>query len=340
MRGVIVIEGADAAGKTTLANYICNKFNAKYEHMIYYKDCWTNHLACVRRVIELAENNVVVVDRHWISEVLYAHVFRDGSQYPLAARFMDRMFVKMGALYILCVPSDITKQIARHAERKEIEMYDSIEKIVKIYKDFSVGNNSFNYDKKMNYGLSFIKNGGFLKRNDAIKYDMNYQQPNDLDNIISFSLKNYEINANLRSLSSANIIGNVFDPKVIFVGDKVSNKHPNNIPPWPWGGKCGIISASKILYEAVQELNVDETKVAFCNANVNEDYGPSLNTIVRFFPSARFIALGKVATNKLKYCSNHLNMISVKHPQWVRRFDNKTPFSKYIEQAIPHNVKF
>lgn len=337
MRGVIVIEGADASGKTTLAKYLVERFDGEYVHMTYYKDCWTAHLNCIHKVIKLAEKKLVIVDRHWISESIYAKIFRQGSQYPLSARFMDRMFIKMGAIYIMCIPSNEKEQIKRHASRKEDEMYDNINRVIVAYNDFFHGNDRLNIFTTDDYCLSFMRTGGFKKRDDVILYDMDNQKPGDLSYIADIVDNRYDTNSHWRSHFSANIIGNVVDPKVVFIGEAVSSKHPNNLPPWPWGGKCDTKSASRTLYQAFQDLNVDETKVAFTNTFC-PGFGPELMTLLYAFKDATFIAMGKKAQN---YCvhAQKINIHHVSHPQWIRRFDYNTPYAEYIKDLIPDTVK-
>ena len=63
-----------------------------------------------------ARTKLVIVDRHWISEMIYAKVFRGGSQWPDMPRIMSEEWAKNHAIYILCVPYSLDDTCKRHRE--------------------------------------------------------------------------------------------------------------------------------------------------------------------------------------------------------------------------------
>ena len=71
-----------------------------------------------RLAAEKAENQLVIIDRHWISECAYAEIYRRGSCYPVGARCLDRLLIKLGATTIMCIRSDRFSQLDLHLERK------------------------------------------------------------------------------------------------------------------------------------------------------------------------------------------------------------------------------
>ena len=76
MKGIIVIDGCDGTGKTTLAEAICRRYDGVYIHNTYR---WPTkmplyHTAALHRALKLAKTRLVVIDRLWMSEAIYAEV--------------------------------------------------------------------------------------------------------------------------------------------------------------------------------------------------------------------------------------------------------------------------
>lgn len=105
----IVVEGPDRTGKTTLAKQIA--FEAK---ALYIKLTCTPQLAvampeyhgsildCVEWTLNNVPDTSVVMDRCWISEMIYGTILR----YDLAKKFpyleFERRFRALDAMYIMC----------------------------------------------------------------------------------------------------------------------------------------------------------------------------------------------------------------------------------------------
>ena len=97
MTGIVVLEGANAAGKTTLARHLVERYGARYLHSRPTRDPWRRHVAMLRRAVALSERHLVVLDRHWLSEQVYGRVFGSPA-YDLGARCLDRVLRRYGAL--------------------------------------------------------------------------------------------------------------------------------------------------------------------------------------------------------------------------------------------------
>src|SRR5258708_10796608 len=110
---IIVLEGADQSGKTTLASHLVNVYGAYYMHAKVWKQMLKWHSGIMRRAVRLsARGELVVLDRHWISEFVYGSIFRGGPAYDGArAAHFDQLILQHG-IYILCVPSDPQGQLA------------------------------------------------------------------------------------------------------------------------------------------------------------------------------------------------------------------------------------
>lgn len=79
---LIIVEGPDATGKTSLAKFIARELDGIYMHASGKKSLWTGMMDYHLNMVENAEWNMlnmrrsVVFDRHWPSEWAYGQVLR------------------------------------------------------------------------------------------------------------------------------------------------------------------------------------------------------------------------------------------------------------------------
>lgn len=113
MNGLIILDGPDGSGKTTLAKEIVRQTDGHYMHLTYrFKEkMFTYHLANLHRAVKLSQTKVVVIDRLWMSELCYANAYRGGSKWPLAYRMLERIILKHAGLEVVCLPKDITRHL-------------------------------------------------------------------------------------------------------------------------------------------------------------------------------------------------------------------------------------
>jgi hypothetical protein len=107
MRKLIIVEGPDASGKTTLAKFIARKHNGLYVHMSGHKEYHPIMTTYHRDWLDNIEWNVkstgslVVLDRTWLSELIYGSIFRPNAPLFPFQEFQERIML-MGGLYIIC----------------------------------------------------------------------------------------------------------------------------------------------------------------------------------------------------------------------------------------------
>lgn len=167
MATIYVLEGADASGKSTLANYIIGQKKSAYIHATYYAgmEVKKHHETIVEASLLLAKDgNDVVIDRLCFSEYAYGKVFRDGQSYDVK-EFWDK-FIKaandsnIDIKLVLCRP-----QVSNFGEEDREEMFDSMVGINEAYDEILPAGRYFTFDYQ-NEALTSI-----LKRIDGKEID-------------------------------------------------------------------------------------------------------------------------------------------------------------------------
>ena len=130
---IIIVEGCDASGKSTLINQLMEAHpNNCYIHCAVTNDINSLHQNAIDTALVAAQERWVFIDRLHLSEKIYSTVFRNGPSYDVDA--FDRMITnRIPTLKkILCVVDKETT-LAKHAERKDKEMFDNISKVWDMY---------------------------------------------------------------------------------------------------------------------------------------------------------------------------------------------------------------
>lgn len=114
MSKLIIVEGVDSTGKSTLARKLAVELNACYHHASGHKSLHPAMFEHHKNILDCAEINLanghnVVLDRHWPSELCYGSILR-----PHMAHLYDfnKMIDRLRALnhggnvvrYIYCSP--------------------------------------------------------------------------------------------------------------------------------------------------------------------------------------------------------------------------------------------
>ncbi len=300
--GLIILEGADAAGKTTLAKKIVElNPNAHYMNLTRKKGSavWDYQLGVLMFALKkLRQGHLVVVDRHWISEA---------SEFPVAARVFDRIIRRFGGVYVMCVPRDQKAQLERQATYKDKEA-------VAFYSDLMEGNLAHpGYD----YASQLIRFGDFAKRPDVMKYDMmqniNYGNPGHFAKRVSITSR---LACDLgwsaaQDPTNLNLLGYLPEATTVFVGDAISPSVKKKVA-FP-------LSDSTYFNKCLHEIGVDESKLVFTNADPRGDYD-FLTEMDDRYPDLHYVALGEEAGDRL--AELHLEFEELRHPQYIGRFSH------------------
>lgn len=121
---LMIIEGPDAVGKTTLALFLAKYFDGVFLH------CTASQALCTAMndyhlsIMTSAETNIiklhrpVVIDRFWPSELCYGKVLRPGNPYYYNWGLMEEKVTKLGGIYVFC---DSKTALERHKKQVDAD---------------------------------------------------------------------------------------------------------------------------------------------------------------------------------------------------------------------------
>ena len=149
---IIILEGPDCSGKTTLANELMSKYrNHVYIHNAVCSDIEKLHQNAMSSAIQLSDDFVVIIDRLHLSEKIYGKIFRNKVAYN--TDLFDKKISKIIGVYkVLCL-TDKETTLKLHKERKNIEMFEDISRVwdayneVKIWKKYNWKKQKFNIEE-------------------------------------------------------------------------------------------------------------------------------------------------------------------------------------------------
>lgn len=338
MKGLIILEGADGTGKTTLANHLVEKHGARYLHATYrYKDkMFLYHTAILKHALSLTKDHLVVLDRCWLSDTIYGAEYRGGSKWPLVGRFLDRVARKHAALTVMCLADDLVAYAERFARLRleREEMYADTTNVAGRYNDVYYGYETCTQmGEPDDYVKQLIRQGGLRKRSDVFEYHIE-NQGQDVPFFANWLLHNLaaereEQPAMALDPAFHNFLGHVSDAKFVMVGDQPSDSCFNHVR-WPF---FAYRNSSLYLTEALGRLNVDETQL--CWVNVNDDYG--YRTICNLVDTHGLIpvVMGEQARTSYTRLGLPKNYRFMPHPQFLRRFTKKSlPIDTWLKHAL------
>ena len=308
LTGIIVLEGANATGKSTLAKELERKHGAIIMHQTYrFRDrIFDFHTAVLRRAIKLAKTRLVVLDRLWMSEEVYAHVYRGGTPWPHQGRMVDRILQQASAVTVVCVSRDDDVLRERFKKTRSYRQDAGAEKNLEVNTRFRSLFVKLSVPTRKTYFDDLID--AHDMRSDIIPYEIGEDMTLTIDKVFA-QIKARQKAQIKGALGNPNFIGNLYGAEYLFVGDVTNPKFKWS---WPFYDYCGC---SLWMAEQLHHDLFDETLAVWTNANGTPDVISQL--IGR---GLKTIALGVNAGFELK--RRGVPFQHVPHPQWGRRFAN------------------
>lgn len=254
MNGIIILDGPDACGKSTLQKYLTDNYGATGMHLTYPAPLGMNMFEYQSRelkyAISLAEDKLVVVDRHWISEMIYAKVFRGGSPWPLMGRLMHRMWMRYSAVTVLCVPHTLELALERHETEKDPSHPYPAEKYQELCAEY------LTFVMKTSYSPYFM----YYTIEQHGKY-MDYFCRRLIGQILNLQMTQIAMD-----YSDPNLGGHRSTAKALLVGEKLNPKkfHHDFTIKYPF---YEYANSSLYLIEQLEQVGISEDMLMWTNAD-------------------------------------------------------------------------
>ena len=129
---ILIIEGCDASGKSTLASQIMEKYpNHAYMQNAGTDDIYSLHKNTITSAIEASKEHIVVIDRLHLSEKIYGTLYRGGPSYDVDA--FDKYLNTISNIKKILGMVEKETCWAKRGGRKEKEMFDDVSKVGDMY---------------------------------------------------------------------------------------------------------------------------------------------------------------------------------------------------------------
>lgn len=304
---IIVIEGPDGTGKTTLANALCERLGATYRHLTYR---WPDHMylyhwAAIEQCLKDAERGPVILDRWWASELVYAAAFRGGTRWPWLHKMLDRVGLKHRVFYVLAQPDDRTKYID-HFEQlkgKRVEMFDSMTKVYDLFRDWH-----HTMKGRMDFMTYDFMRDAKSPEDFALTVDHIMQEAYD------WHAGNHGFALDVNDRRAA---GQLVCPDILLIGDKSNQK--TRRPVWPF---FDVGHSSDWVTSALHRAGIPEHKVAWVNAHGSTGKLQITRSMIDAICPKHIITMGCEAQRAAHALDLDVDW-GMGHPQWYRRFHPK-----------------
>jgi hypothetical protein len=293
---LIILEGPDGAGKTTLAQQLVHEFNAKLIRHDAQPERAEMFPYFINSLREAAKHDGrVIFDRCWLSEPIYGAVLRNGGdRVGINRRALDRVALGIGAVVIRCLPA-LDTVLENFNKNRHEQLPQKDEQMKAIYERYE-------HSRWVQYV--------------GRQYAYTYTRPGALGDLRDW----------LGACEFSNHgpgIGNWSRGCTLLIGDTPGSLDPyrtRNLN-WPFASNQGC---SPWLSTQLEKFGHHEGRLYWINARRVYDrgrMGPERADFIASLSPERVIALGDVAR---RWCIDHsVGHHHVSHPQYWKRFQAK-----------------
>lgn len=334
MHGLILVDGPDCAGKTTLCENIiaasAERGVKAVRHHLGKKvkgTAWQeDHDAIISYIQEMTMNkSIVIADRHFLSEAVYGRTYRDGSEYPYAMRYMDMLFNRFNALKVICCPP-VEVVVEKHREMQGVrhEEYKSgMDKVASEFQRLWHGKVFPNSYPGTDYLHQLQITGGVQDKSRWYHYDYTKTDVHEFARYLLDELaQEYRLNPTSRHFCFNGTPGR---QSVLLVGDKMSSLNGLGIPFFSNSG------SSEFLAKQLHEMMIPAERLCIININDFANH-TTVKSLVQL--CGRTVVMGREAERTMRQHDIPFDAY-VRHPQHARRFNhNDDTYLNELRQAM------
>lgn len=319
MKPVVIIEGPDGAGKTTMAQALRRKLDAVYVHHGSYQTLRGDQIARLyHQSLEpaLTSSAAVVLDRSWLSEPIYGEVFRSGLDRTAAyRRMLDRCLLSVPHV-VVYLTTDLETLWRTVGGRPSVEMAKRREQLERVL---------------AGYERSAPTWSGRVTRMERAGRTAEVLADAVADMLPHFG----PLSREARLHDDLGVIGNVCGlptRRVLLVGDSASRSATTALPFVNHNlGGCSAWFA-----EYLERAGIAEDRLLWVNAWRADDTPTDLGLLHHELLPVKTFALGHIAARALLEAS--VPHVQVEHPQFIKRFRfdrvSEWPLAAEIKEAL------
>lgn len=323
---IVVVEGADGTGKTTLARACVDHFGERrstYLHSTYAEDQWALDAGLLRSAVTAhLRGELAVLDRHWVGDNVYGATFRGRT--GVWVRRMDSVLRRYGALYVLAAPPvEVVERLFAQVNAERSEMYASVTEVARRYRELyrGTGRPSGSADS---YVEQEAAAGGWARRDDVLGYDRTlWRKPPAA--LVLDRARALELTVEPYDPLGLNLAGKPGPDVTLLAGDRLARAEDLT---WPFFAND---NCSAYLTAAIHHAGISETRLAYVNA-VRPDGGIETHLSLAASNCRRVVALGGTAHAVCGRLDVKVETL-LRHPQWERRFNHRGDYHAQLREA-------
>jgi len=298
---LIIVEGPDGGGKTSIANSLKGFYKAHHVHLGPFKSvkrCLSDLYVDAMMPAVLGHSDVVM-DRSWLSEVPYGLAFRAGSnRIKEGRRILERLALRCRVVVILALPP-LEVVLSNYRRRRADEMLEDEGQLRAVYEW---------YDKEWVSDLP------------TVRYDYT-EGPGAFEELRRHI--DGRLSEQLPHPTCFATAGDITAPFLV-VGEGFSHHQDGDrLYQWPFGSLSGA-GCSRWLARELDQAEISERSLCWVNADAGPDV---LGTLVK--GRKAIFALGAEAYKALE--SIQASHEKIDHPQFHRRFHGRDPY-RFVER--------